>query len=407
MTAPTLRCSISPASPDSVAGELLVLAPSLGTTTTMWDAAVLALHAENPSLRILRFDLPGHGASPATREPFSHAELADAVIKLVDETGGGRFHYAGVSFGGTVGIELAIRHPGRLLSLAIICSDAKIGSAESWAERSAQVRKQGTPSLVAATPGRWFADGFIEREPGRASRTLSELSQVDDESYALCCEALAAFDRSGDVTSITVKTIVVAGESDPVTAAAALADLAARIPGTQTAVIAGASHLAVLERPETAAGLLVGFLGGGHADKSADTSASNSGGSSAESAYARGLRVRRSVLGDAHVDAAQAKITPETADFQEFLTRYAWGEIWDRPGLSRRERSIATLASLVTGGHDNEIGMHVRAALANGLSRSEIAEVIMHTALYAGLPAANGAFAIAREIFAKLDEGSN
>jgi 3-oxoadipate enol-lactonase/4-carboxymuconolactone decarboxylase len=117
------------------------------------------------------------------------------------------------------------------------------------------------------------------------------------------------------------------------------------------------------------------------------------------------MAVRRAVLGDAHVDRATAAITPETADFQDFITRYAWGEVWARPQLTRPERSIATLASLVTGGHENELRMHVRAALRNGLTRAQIAEVIQHTALYAGLPAANGALAIMREVFMEETNG--
>ena len=113
--------------------------------------------------------------------------------------------------------------------------------------------------------------------------------------------------------------------------------------------------------------------------------------------------MRRAVLGDAHVDAAIAATTPQTAAFQDFITRYAWGEVWSRPGLTRRERSIATLASLVTGGHEAELRMHVRAALRNGLTRDEIAEVLLHTALYAGLPASNEALAIMRDVFAEQD----
>ena len=109
------------------------------------------------------------------------------------------------------------------------------------------------------------------------------------------------------------------------------------------------------------------------------------------------------MLGDVHVDRAIAGTTPETAAFQDFATRYAWGDIWARPGLTRRERSIATLASLTTGGHENEIAMHVRAARRNGLTRDEIAEVLLHTALYAGLPASNSALAIMRAVFAEQD----
>ncbi|WBM80044.1 4-carboxymuconolactone decarboxylase [Cryobacterium breve] len=119
--------------------------------------------------------------------------------------------------------------------------------------------------------------------------------------------------------------------------------------------------------------------------------------------YAAGLAVRRAVLGDTHVDAATAAITPETADFQDFITRYAWGEIWTRPGLDRRTRSFLTLACLITGGHENELAMHVRAALTNGLSRAEISEAMLHTAIYAGVPAANSALSIARSTFATLD----
>lgn len=115
----------------------------------------------------------------------------------------------------------------------------------------------------------------------------------------------------------------------------------------------------------------------------------------------QGMKVRREVLGDAHVDRAEADKDEFTADFQEFITRYAWGEIWDRPGLDRRSRSIATLASLVALGAENEIAMHVRAALRNGLSEDEIKEVILHTAIYVGLPRANAAFAIAQKVLAE------
>jgi 4-carboxymuconolactone decarboxylase len=112
----------------------------------------------------------------------------------------------------------------------------------------------------------------------------------------------------------------------------------------------------------------------------------------------RGMRVRREVLGDAHVDRAIEDTTPFTADFQDFITRYAWGDIWARPGLDRKTRSCITLAALVALGRDRELAMHVRAALRNGLTADEIKEVLLHTAVYAGVPAANAAFAIAQQV---------
>jgi 4-carboxymuconolactone decarboxylase len=118
-------------------------------------------------------------------------------------------------------------------------------------------------------------------------------------------------------------------------------------------------------------------------------------------AHERGMKVRREVLGDAHVDEAVARTTGFTADFQDLITRYAWGEIWARPGLDRRTRSAITLTALIAGGRMDELPMHVRAALRNGLSADEIKEVLLQTAVYCGVPAANTAFAVAARV---LDE---
>jgi 4-carboxymuconolactone decarboxylase len=124
--------------------------------------------------------------------------------------------------------------------------------------------------------------------------------------------------------------------------------------------------------------------------------------------YDAGMEVRRAVLGDAHVDRAQDRTTELTAPFQDFITRYAWGSVWTRPGLDRRTRSAITLTALTALGRENELEMHVRGALRNGLTPAEIGEVLLHTAIYAGVPAANAAFAIAqRTIDAETAEGGS
>ncbi|WP_455565672.1 4-carboxymuconolactone decarboxylase [Micromonospora haikouensis] len=120
--------------------------------------------------------------------------------------------------------------------------------------------------------------------------------------------------------------------------------------------------------------------------------------------HAAGMAVRRQVLGDAHVDRAVAATDAFTADFQDLITRYAWGEIWSRPGLDRRIRSVITLAVLATLHHDEELAMHVRAALRNGLTPQEISEVLLQVGVYAGVPAANRAFAVARRALRQEDE---
>lgn len=394
MTVPRLLGSFARGAAPATTNPLLVLLPSLGTTTALWDGAVDVLRADprTDSMRILRIDLPGHGASPAAAEPFTIAELAGAVLAVVDEAGGGAFHVAGVSLGGAIALELAVAHPDRVLSLVVSCSGARIGTAHGWTDRAAQVRASGTASLVTASAGRWFAPGFLDRDAGGpGARTLTALVDVHDASYACCAEALADFDRTSDLAAIAVPVLAISGEHDAVTTPASMQDLADDIPGGRHIALDGASHLAVLEEPAAVAELIAEHVDA--AERAAAASVTRE----------RGMRVRRAVLGDAHVDRAIAATTTETAAFQDFATRTAWGDIWARPGLSRRDRSIATLASLTTGGHANEIAMHVRAALRNGLTRDEIAEVLLHTALYAGLPASNEAHAIAREVFAELD----
>ena len=116
--------------------------------------------------------------------------------------------------------------------------------------------------------------------------------------------------------------------------------------------------------------------------------------------YEQGMAVRRAVLSDAHVDRATSRQTPLSADFQDYITRAAWGDVWSRPGLDRRSRSIAVLTSLIAHGHQEELAMHLRAAIRNGLSVEEIREVILQSALYSGLPAANTAFRIADDVLA-------
>jgi len=124
-----------------------------------------------------------------------------------------------------------------------------------------------------------------------------------------------------------------------------------------------------------------------------------------DEAHHVGTQIRRQVLGDEHVDRAAADTTDFTADFQDFITRYAWGTVWARPGLDRRTRSAITLAVLTSLGRDHELAMHVRAARRNGLSDAEIGEILLHTAVYAGVPAANLAFVIAQQVLDEDEDG--
>jgi 3-oxoadipate enol-lactonase/4-carboxymuconolactone decarboxylase len=358
-------------------GPPLVLGPSLGTSLRVWDAQVAGLARHH---RTVRWDLPGHGGTPASVLPGGTptvADLAALVLDLADALGIGAFRYAGISLGGAVGIWLAAHHPDRVERLAAVCSSAHFGDGGAWRERAAQVRTEGLGGLAGGACARWFADGAFAAGPVPL-RLVEDHRRADPVGYAACCEVLAGYDVRQDLGRVAAPTLVIAGREDPATPPAHARELADGIAGAALVEIPGASHLAPVERPGQVLGALLDHLGGG--------------------ASAAGTAVRRAVLGDDHVDRAAAATTAFTAPFQDFITRYAWGEIWSRPGLDRRTRSCITLTALIAHGHHAELALHIRAARRNGLTDTEIGEVILQSAVYCGVPAANAAYAVAARV---------
>jgi 3-oxoadipate enol-lactonase/4-carboxymuconolactone decarboxylase len=369
---------------------LLVVGPSLGTSVTaLWSGAAELL-AER--FHVVGWELPGHGTGAPVTASFTIADLAAGVVAAVDRAlGAVRFGYAGDSVAGAVGLQLALDAPSRLTRVVVLCTGARIGEPDGWHQRAALVRSSGTPAVVEMSAKRWFGPGFLDRDPATGTALLRSLQDADAESYALVCEALGGFDLRSRLGEITVPVLAVGGSHDVATPAASLRADTAAIPGGRFVELDGVAHLAPAEAPRAVASLLVDHLAGavGAADAAAD-------------AAAAGMAVRRQVLGDAHVDRAVAGTTDLTRDFQDFITRYAWGEIWTRPGLARRDRSIAVLTALVAGRHFEELEFHLRAALTNGLTRDEIVEVLLQSAVYVGVPAANTAFGVANRV---LGEG--
>ncbi|MEU5030065.1 bifunctional 3-oxoadipate enol-lactonase/4-carboxymuconolactone decarboxylase PcaDC [Streptomyces milbemycinicus] len=387
----------------------LILGPSIGTSLAVWEPQLPALARTH---RVLRWDLPGHGRSPAGLLPSDGSatvgDLAALVLRLADAQGWERFAYAGISIGGAVGLYLAAYHPERVGSLAVVCSSARFGEPAAWRERAALVRAEGTEAMVASRPGTWFSHRFAASP--RAVALLEDLRACDRAGYAACCDALASYDLRSALPSITgVPTLVVAGRDDPATPPAHAREIADAVPGASLLEVAGAAHLAGVERPgPVTAALLAHFAAevdiNTDSDASTSTSTSNDARTAGDAARrAAGFAARRAVLGDAHVDRAIARTTPFTARFQDFITRYAWGEIWTGDTLDRRIRSCITLTALIAHGHDAELAMHIRAALTNGLTREEIGEVLLQSAVYCGVPAANSAFATAQRVFDELD----
>jgi 3-oxoadipate enol-lactonase/4-carboxymuconolactone decarboxylase len=280
-----------------------------------------------------------------------------------------------------VGVELA-RRCGPFEAVAAIASADRIGDPDSWRQRAAVVREGGTTVLVDGAVGRWFAPGFSERRPTVAKRLLSALTAVDRASYAECCDALAEADLSGRLSDIRVPLLLAPGSEDEVVLVAQARQVASAALGARLRVLDRCGHLPPAEKPVRVAAILTDFF-----DTASD-----------QQRRIRGIAVRREVLGVAHVDAAGTRVDRFTADFQDLITRYAWGDIWARPGLDRTTRSVVTLTALVALGHWEEFALHVGAAVRNGLTAEEISEVLLQTAIYCGVPAANRAFAVAQSV---------
>ncbi|MGC5223451.1 alpha/beta fold hydrolase [Micromonospora sp. DT81.3] len=238
-------------------GPLLVLGPSLGTSTILWADVIPSLAAR---WRVVAWDLPGHGASPGAAEPFTVGELADAVARRIEDLGGGPALYAGVSLGGATGLELCLRHPRLVRGAAIVASGAQLGDPAAWAERAAQVRAQSTSALITASAGRWFAPESIARRPELSGRLLHALREADDESYALCCEALAAYDVRDRLGEIEVPVLVAWGEFDAVAPESKSAEVAAGVRDGRALRIADAAHLPPAEQPDAVADALLEFF---------------------------------------------------------------------------------------------------------------------------------------------------
>jgi 3-oxoadipate enol-lactonase/4-carboxymuconolactone decarboxylase len=403
---------------------VLILGPSLGTTWHMWDRQVPELAKQ---WRVFRFDLPGHGGAPA-HPAGSVTELTARLLATLDALGVQRFGYAGCALGGGIGAELALRHPERLASLVLIAASPRFGTADEFRQRGVIVRTNGLDPIARTSPERWFTGGFAAAQPAITEWAVQMVRTTDPGCYIAACEALAAFDVRAELGRIGVPTLVLVGSEDQVTGPAEARTLVAGIPDARLAVVPGASHLVPVEQPAAVTDLLVHHFStawqpafdattGQMAAIAAPPvkpvpaapppvapvaeiapAAAPPESAGRPDSYDTGIKIRREVLGDAHVDRALASADDFSGDFQEFLTRYTWGEIWDRPGLDRRTRSCVTLTALVAGGHLEELASHTRAALRNGLTPDEIKEVLLQAAVYCGVPAANSAFKVAQQV---------
>ncbi|MEO8254823.1 MAG: 3-oxoadipate enol-lactonase [Flavobacterium sp.] len=359
---------------------VLVFSNSLGADLRMWDELIPFLL---PYFQVVQYVTRGHGGSEITSEPYTIELLGQDVINLLDELKIEKAYFCGLSMGGLIGQWLGIHYSERFSKIIIANTAAKIGDNEGWNSRIETINTSGLETIVSATMERWFTDAFRENNAARVTETKTMFLNTDVRGYANCCAAVRDADFRADLHKITSEILVITGDEDVVTNIEHAEYLVNQIPNA-TLNMLPARHLSATELPEQFATLLIQFIVG-------------------TSTLEKGMHVRRTVLGDAHVDKATTNINEFNGEFQNFISNYAWGEIWTRPGLSKHNRSLITIAMLIALNRKAELQMHIRAAFNNGVTKNEIKEVIMQSALYCGLPAANDAIHTAEEVFKDIE----
>jgi 3-oxoadipate enol-lactonase/4-carboxymuconolactone decarboxylase len=367
----------------------LVLLNSIGTDLGLWDATMPALLG---AFRVLRLDTRGHGASDAPDGDYTLAMLADDVAAVMDAAGIAQAAVAGVSLGGMIAMELALTRPERVSALTLICTSATMDKA-AWQDRISKVRAGGTAAIADLAMQRFLSPAFTAGQPAVTESVRRNLIAMAREGYAGAGAAIRDMALIGRISALACPTLVVIGERDASTPFAGHGEhLVAAIPGAALERL-DCGHLAPLEAPTALAGALRAFL-----SSNPDTA------DAAEALFEAGLKNRRRVLGDAWVDRSLANRTPFNAEFQAMITRIAWQEIWSRPGLDDRTRRLLVLAITASLGRWEEFRLHVRAGLTRGgFTQDDLKEVLMQTAIYAGVPAGNTAFAEAAAVMKEIE----
>ncbi|MBP0639177.1 3-oxoadipate enol-lactonase [Cupriavidus sp. AcVe19-6a] len=368
----------------------IVFSNSLGTDHTMWQPQADALAGR---FRVVRYDTRGHGRSTAPGDAYTMEQLGSDVLAILDALGIEQAAFCGVSMGGLTGMWLGVHAPQRFPKIVLANTAAKIGNADGWNTRIDSVLRDGMGVMVAPSIQRWFTPAFAATAERALDPLRAVLAALDPRGYAASCAAVRDADFREAVRTITVPVLVIAGSDDPSTTAQEGRDLAAAMPDARFVELP-AAHISSFEQPGRFTAALLDFILG-RLPVTDDAAR-----------YEAGLSVRRAVLGSAHVDRSLARLTPLNEEFQNLITRYAWGEIWTREGLPRHTRSLLTIAMMVALNRSDELKLHLRAAANNGVTRDEIKEVLLQTAIYCGVPAANSAFHMAEEVFAAMDEAN-
>ena len=236
---------------------VLVLGNSLGTSAAVWDRQVDQFGSV---FRLLQYELPGHGGSPAAPGPYTIDGLGAGVLHLLNSLGIDRAAYCGISLGGMVGLWLAAHFPDRVTALGLACTSAYLPPASSWLARAEHVRASGLASISGQVIGRWFTPEYAAAAPSVVDAFRVEFERTDPGGYAGCCAAIAGMDQRPSLGAIVAPTLVIAGADDPATPPEHAHAIARSIPGARVEIIANAAHLAPVSEPARVTGALLSHL---------------------------------------------------------------------------------------------------------------------------------------------------
>ena len=361
---------------------VVVFSHSIGTDHAMWSPQAADLL---PHFQILRYDTRGHGASDAPAGEYSVEMLGRDALALADLLGIGKFAWCGLSMGGAIGQWLAINAPDRVTHLVLANTSPQFVPRSNWENRINAVKQGGMSSIVDLALQRFFSAETVFRNEPWVGSIKSVLLGTDTVGYLGCCAALRDFDAKNSLSQIRVPALVIAGDGDVSTPWEGHSEVLAReIRGAESLRLPTA-HLSNLERPRSFSAALFGFL----LSQSTDP-------------FESGMARRRAVLSDVHVDRTVATTNDFNRDFQDLITRYAWGTVWTRPGLDTRTRRLIVLVIMAALGRWEEFSMHARAGLEHELEPCDLKEALLQTAIYAGVPVANTGFKLAVEIIDTL-----
>ncbi len=367
----------------------IVFINSLGTDMRIWNGLIPFL---SKNFNLLFSDKRGHGLSSTSDGDVSIDDYADDIIAIMDKCKIESAYVVGLSIGGLITYSLASRYPTRFKKLIFSNTGAKIGNEEAWSNRITQIKQQGIASISNDIIKRWVSPHFIKHNPDDTKGCVTMLEHISNLGYIQACEAIKNANYNNVIDSIKHPVMFIGGSDDAGTTPEFVKDNATKLHAESTHILDNVGHLPCIESPKKVAQLISDFCNQPYKDLSL---------------FEQGMITRRSVLGDAHVNRAEANKTDFDNDFQEYITKNAWGSIWSRPQLTKRERSMITIALLTALGLEEELEMHIKATQNTGATIDDVKEVILHTGIYAGVPVSNGAFKIAKKVFQNLNKNQD